>query len=116
MIRIQNQFGTVEVSDSYLAGLLSEIVSNSFGVVGMATSSASQGLRAFLFGENLPDRGVKVRSEDGKLIIDLHIIVTYGVNIRAIVKSIIHNASYTVERTTGLIVHRVNVFVDGLVA
>ena len=48
------------------------------------------------------DKGVKVRTVAGGLVIDLHIAVTYGVNIAAIVKSIVNKVRYTVEEATGL--------------
>ncbi|MEG1943488.1 MAG: Asp23/Gls24 family envelope stress response protein, partial [Angelakisella sp.] len=63
-----------------------------------------------------PDRGVRVRINEGKLIVDLHIAVTYGVNISAIVKSIVHKVRYTVEESTGLAVAKVNVYVDSMSA
>ena len=52
----------------------------------------------------------------GALVIDLHIEVTYGVNITAIVRSIINKVRYTVSDATGFEVAKVNVFVDGMKA
>ena len=49
-----------------------------------------------------------------KLVIDLHILVAYGTNISAIVKSITHKVRFTVEEKTGFQVARVNVFIDGM--
>ncbi len=40
--------------------------------------------------------------------------MTYGVNIAAIVKSIVNKVRYTVEEATGLEVEKVDVFVDGM--
>lgn len=114
MIKIYNRYGTTEISDTFLANLLGNAVSNCFGVVGMSVTSPSQGIRAAIKKDEILDKGVKVRSSEGKLIVDLHIIVTFGVNINAIVESIINKASYTVHEATGLIVDKVNVFVDGL--
>ena len=48
------------------------------------------------------------------LVIDLHIVVTYGVNIAAITKSIVHKVRYVVEDVTGFGVKKVNVYVDSL--
>ena len=64
----------------------------------------------------IPDdsRGVVIRVQEDSLVIDLHIEVTYGTNISAIVKSITHKVCYTVEDITGIHVAAVNVFVDGL--
>ena len=62
----------------------------------------------------LPDKGVKVHVSGGRLVIDLHIVVTYGMNIAAIVQSIINKVRYTVEDATGMEVAKVNVYVDGM--
>lgn len=55
-----------------------------------------------------------MRYVGGGLVIDLHIAVTYGVNISAIVKSIVNKVRYTVEEATGFQVAKVNVFVDDM--
>ena len=55
-----------------------------------------------------------MRGDGHSLAIDLHIVVTYGVNIAAIVKSIVNKVRYTVEEATGIQVRKVNVFVDGM--
>jgi uncharacterized alkaline shock family protein YloU len=59
-------------------------------------------------------QGVMVKSVNGSLVIDIHIAVSYGVNINAITDSIDHKVRYTVESATGLKVSKVNVHVDGL--
>ena len=81
----------------------------------MAVSGPAQGIRNVLTRqEDNLDKGVRVRCIDGALIIDLHIVVTYGVNIPAIVKSIVNKVRYAVEDSTGLHVSKVNVFVDSM--
>ena len=114
MIRIENHMGTIEISEEYFANLIGNAASACFGVAGMVESPASQGLRYLLHRDDKEDRGVKVKNVDGSLVIDLHIAVTYGVNIVAIVKSIINNVTYTVEEATGYDVAQVNVFVDNM--
>lgn len=71
---------------SFSSVLVGKVASSCFGVSGMATSSPAQDLRSFLLMKDTPDKGVRVRSDNGKLVIDLHIIVMFGVNISAIVK------------------------------
>ena len=60
------------------------------------------------------DQGVIVKSMNGELIIELHISVSYGVNIAAIADSITNKVRYTVESVTDLKVSKVNVFVDAI--
>lgn len=115
MIKIENYLGVIEIHQHYFSELIGQTVTSCFGVAGMANSGASQDIRAFLFRrKNYLDKGVSVRAENGDLIIDLHIIVTYGVNIGTIVDSITNKVRYTVEQATGLQVIKVNVFVDGM--
>ena len=57
-----------------------------------------------------------VTEEGGKLVIELHIKVIYGINISAVVKSITHKVRYVVEDATGLQVKRIKVSVDDIVS
>ena len=114
MIQIENRLGTVEISSDYFANLVGHAASGCFGVAGMVDTNATQSLRSIASKGDLPDKGVSVRYVSGALQIDLHIAVVYGINISAIVKSIMHKVSYTVEEVTGIPVEHVNVFVDGM--
>lgn len=113
MISIENQFGTIEISQDYFSNLVGKAASECFGVVGMV-SSTTQGIRTMIGGKDVLDKGVRVRNSGGGLVIDLHIVVTYGMNISAIVKSIVNKVRYTVEQATNLDVAKVNVFVDAM--
>ncbi len=59
-------------------------------------------------------QGVNVKSVNGALVVDLHISVSYGVNISAIADSIKNKVRYTVESATDLRVSAVNVYVDAI--
>jgi len=114
VIRIENHLGLIEVSNSYFANLVGHAASECFGVSGLVNSTPGQGIRAALLRRDIQDKGVRVRSVSGELVIDLHITVTYGINIGVIVKSIINKVSYTVEAACGLSVAKVNVYVAGM--
>ncbi len=77
-------------------------------------SSPVQGLRSAIEGRDTLDKGVRVRNTTGGLVIDLHIVVVYGMNIAAIVKSIVNKVRYTVKQATSFDVAKVNVFVDSM--
>lgn len=117
MIKIDNRYGTVTISSEYFAGLVGNAASNCFGVVGMVVSDPVQGLKTMLHHKSrgdMVDKGVRVRVSGDRLIIELHIEVSYGVNIAAITKSIVQNVRYAVESSTGFKVLKVNVFVDSM--
>ena len=111
MIRIENHMGKIGITNTYFANLIGHAAAECFGVSGLVNRSPAQGLRTVFGGGDAWDKGVRVRSVNGQLVIDLHIAVTYGVNISAIVKSIMNKVTYTVEAACGLAVSKVNVFV-----
>ena len=115
MIRLENHMGLIDVSQEYFSEMIGDAVTNCFGVVGMSSSGPKQGLRAALLRKRqFIDQGVRVYREGQGLLVDLHIVVTYGLNISATVRSIYNKVRYTVEEATGLEVKKVNVFVDGM--
>ena len=114
MIKLENHLGITHISEEYFANRVGRAASECFGVAGLVNSTPYQGLRTMITKSELPDKGVKVHVSGGRLVIDLHIVVTYGMNIAAIVQSIINKVRYTVEDATGMEVAKVNVYVDGM--
>ena len=84
-----------------------------FGVVGMATTNVMEGITSLLKKENL-SQGISVNVADGKLCLDFHIIVAYGVSISAVSENLIENVRYKVETFTGIPVDKVNIYVEGV--
>ena len=60
-------------------------------------------------------KGINVSvNAKGKLVIDFHVIVSYGVNIMAVTDNLISSVRYRVEDFTGLEVEKINVYVEGV--
>lgn len=117
MIKLENPNGYIEITNNYFANLVGRAAQSCFGVTGMVNSTPYQTIKNAIknkvSGDN-SDQGVIVKSINGELTIDLHISVSYGVNINAIVASIINKVRYTVEEATDLKVSKINVYVDAL--
>jgi uncharacterized alkaline shock family protein YloU len=116
MVKFENHLGVIDISHDYFINLVGSAVVDCFGVAAMSHVSAPQGILEKLRKKEPSDKGIRVRVKNGKLYIDLHIIVSYGTNISAIVKSIMHKVRFTVEEKTGFDVARVNVYIDGMKA
>ena len=114
MLTIENHLGTIEISYEYLATLIGHTATSCFGVVGMNSSGPRQNFLTVLKKDNRIDKGVSIRYNKNKLIIDLHITVMFGTNISAIVDSIVNKVRYAVEEETGIHVSKINVFIDGM--
>ncbi len=59
-------------------------------------------------------RGVEVREVDGHLAIDVYVVVQYGVRITEVAHNLKSAVRFEVERSTGVPVAEVNVFVQGV--
>lgn len=116
MLKLENHLGVTTITGEYFADLIGNTVSDCYGVMGIAAKTPVQGLMRYISGKNDPAQGVKVKNIGNKLIVDIHIVVLYGVNVSAIVSSIIEKVRYSVSAAVGLHVAKVNVFVDKMTA
>lgn len=105
--------GEITIDTEVLAKYAGSSAIECFGVVGMASISVRDGIAKLLRVENL-SHGVNVTVEDNKIIIDLHIIVSYGVNIPSVCENLMSNVKYKVEEFAGLEVQEINIFVEGV--
>ena len=87
MIQLENHLGTIEISHHFLVNLITDTAVSCFGVAGMATCNQRQGIKNKVFKTQSPEQGVRVRYLKQRLVVDLHILVIYGMNISAVVKS-----------------------------
>ncbi len=110
---MDTHLGNIEIQNDVIAQYAGAVATECFGVVGMAGINVRDGLVKMLKMDNL-NRGVGVTLKDNKLILDLHIIVAYGVSIMAVSENLINEVNYKVEEFVGVEVERVNVFVEGV--
>ena len=112
-ILISSELGEISVDNNVIASIAGKVATSCYGVVGMASKSKKDGVISLLKLENM-SRGIKVDVSENGIVIDLHIIVEYGVNINAICDSIVNNVRYKLEHNTGLKVTKVNVLVESV--
>lgn len=110
---MNTQIGEVLIDNDVLAKYAGSSAVECFGVVGMASVNVKDGLVKLLKRESL-SHGVNITVENNKIIIDLHIIVAYGVSISAVAENLISNVKYKVEEFTGMEVIKINIFVEGV--
>lgn len=110
---MSTQIGEVLIDNDVLAKYAGSSAVECFGVVGMASVNMKDGLVKLLKRESL-SHGVNITIEDNKIIIDLHIVVSYGVSISAVAENLISNVKYKVEEFTGMEVVKINIYVEGV--
>jgi uncharacterized alkaline shock family protein YloU len=106
--------GKIEVTSRAVATVAARAVFECYGVVGMASKTLRDGLGVLLKKET-PHRGVEVRFVDRRnIVIDLYVIVEYGMRISEVAHSIVSGVTFAVERSLELPVVQVNVNVQGV--
>lgn len=112
-ILINSEYGDVTIDNNVIASIAGSVANKCYGVVGMASKSKKDGLVSLLKSDNMT-KGIKVSVQDSGIVINMHIIVEYGLNINAICDSIINNVKYKIESNTGLKVTNVEIIVESV--
>lgn len=108
----ENKLGTIDISETAIATLVSHTVTQTYGVVGMTTPNLASDIAATLSRD--PHRGVTVHIDANAIRIDLYVVLAHGVRIASVATSIIKSVRYIVEKHVAMPVEQVNVHVQGL--
>lgn len=112
--KMSTDMGEIVIDKDVLAKYAGTATTDCIGIVGMAVVNVKDGVTKLLKRENA-DRGVSVHiTDENHVKIELHVIVAYGVSIRAVAQNVLENVRYKVEEYTGLTVDKINVIVDGV--
>lgn len=114
MIAYETRLGKIDISEGYLSKLIGNEVTSCYGVVGMVPSNNKQKILGKLYKNEPIDTGIKVIGNSDSITVELHIIVTYGMNINAIAASITEKVKYVVKESTSITVDKVIVKIDGI--
>ena len=106
--------GRIAISNDVIAQYAGAVATECFGIVGMANVSVRDGLVNLLKSDNMK-KGINVTIDpDGKLKLDFHVIVSYGVRIQSVADNLIDTVKYKVEEFTGMEIAKINIFVEGV--
>ncbi|WP_394232568.1 Asp23/Gls24 family envelope stress response protein [Niallia oryzisoli] len=113
-IELKTTYGQIDISNDVVATIAGGAAVDCYGIVGMASKNQiKDGLTDILRKENFT-RGVIVRQEEEKVHIDMYIIVSYGTKISEIAHNVQSKVKYTLDKTVGLAVDTVNIYVQGV--
>ncbi len=106
--------GEITVTEKAIEEIAGHVATHCYGVVGMCEKSKAEVLKR-MFGSESLRKGIKVVCRDGSVSIEIHIKVTYGVNIKALAENVKQDITYAVENMTGAKIKDVTVCVDDIV-
>ena len=105
--------GNIKISEEVVSTIAGVATMEVKGVAGMYGSIAGDIAQIFGGKKNL-SKGVKVAITDNNVVIDLYILVDYGVKIPEIAWEAQDAVKTEVETMTGLNVEKVNVHIEGI--
>ena len=112
-IQTKHDFGVVTIADSVLATIAGMAAMQCAGIVGMASQGAAEGIAELLKIESLT-KGVKAITNEDTVVIDINVILEYGVSMVAVADNVIGSVKFAIESMTGLKVESVNVYIKGI--
>ena len=111
---INNDNGTVSLDENVVAQVAGMTALDCFGIVGMGIVSVKDGIVKQLKGNNIT-QGIHVTfDENGDIVVELHIVVAYGVSISTVCDNLISTVQYSIEEMTGMKVKAINIYVEGV--
>ena len=110
----KTNYGSISVSEEAIASLAGGVITECYGVVGMASKQVLKDGWAELLNKENYSRGVRVKETENGLDVDLYNIACFGVKISEAVKEAQKKVKYVLEKTLTVDVNRVNVFVQGV--
>lgn len=108
------QYGKILIDEDVISKYAGSVAVECFGIVGMAAVNMKDGLVKLLKKDYL-NHGINVViDEDNEIIIDFHVIVSYGVAISTVSDNLIETVKYKVESFTGMKIKKINIYVEGV--
>lgn len=109
----EEEVGNIKISVDVVSTIAGIAASEINGIAGMYTSFAN-GIAEKLGAKKNQTKGVKVEMNDDAVLIDLYIVVEYGVRIPELAWEVQENVKKNVETMTGLNVEKVNIHIEGV--
>ncbi len=108
-----NDLGDITVTRELVETLAGLAALDCYGLVGMVPHNLQSGISTIL-GIDSIRKGVEVSSTDNGLVIDVHVIVGYGIKISEVAYNVMQKVTYVLENNAELPVASVNVNVKGV--
>ena len=113
-VKIQNQFGNIDISNEVIATVVGGAATEIFGIVGMASKNQIRDNLNEILKRDDYSKGVVIRQEDEGIAVDVYIIVGYGTKISEVCRNVQDKVKYNLDSMLGITAESVNVIVQGV--
>lgn len=113
-VKIKTKDGLIDISNGVIATVVGSAATSNYGVVGMASKNAIRdGFDGILNRANYK-RGVVVKSSHNQIMVDVYIIVGYGLKISEVSRNVQSSVKYNLKNQLGFETKAVNVIVQSV--
>jgi len=105
--------GDINISNEIVANIVGMATLEIDGVIGLSSAGVRDGIAEFL-GKKEHNKGIEIDISEGKVAIDISIIVEFGMKIPDICWRIQQNVKRRVQEMTDLNVSTINIYVRGV--
>lgn len=113
-INKKTELGEIKISNDAIATLAGTTVNECYGVVGVISKNyIKDGYSALLKKDNYA-KGIKIKNTNDGLIIDVYVVISYGVKVSEVVSGLQQRVKYILEKTLNMSVNNINVHVEGI--
>jgi uncharacterized alkaline shock family protein YloU len=103
-----SEHGRITIAPEAIAQIVGHTAAECYGVVAMG----GKGRVARMLTRERATQGIDVEIRDDGLVIDLHVVLEYGLNLAEVAATIRSRVAYEVERLTGLTVAAIEVHIE----
>ncbi len=111
---IISKLGQIEISSDVIAAYAGTTAVECSGIVGMAKVPMKGGGFARILKKESLTKGVSLVINGSEIELDFHVIIAYGVSIRAVADNLMENVRYKLEEFTGMKVLKIRIYVEGV--
>lgn len=108
----ENKIGRIFILPQAIKTVVRHAALQSYGVISLAPRNLVEAI--FRFFQKGQDYGIKVTTTSDGLLLEIALVIEYGLRIKTVTDSVAESVKFNVEKTMGIPVHRVDVHVRGL--
>ncbi|MBE6033913.1 Asp23/Gls24 family envelope stress response protein [Aminipila sp.] len=112
-IEQEEKLGAVKISDDVVAICVVNAALSTKGVAGLS-GGLTDTISRNLLGKEPLKKGIKLSKEDDTVVIDIYVIVNYGVKIPEVAWNIQKNVKKEIERMVDIPIKTINIHVQGV--
>ena len=108
----ENKIGQIYILPRAIRTVARAVALQSYGVINLAPRNFLEAVNRLVCKDS--DYGIKVATSAEGLVLELSLIIEYGLRIKSVSDSVAESVKFNVEKTMGIPVQRVDVHVRGL--